>query len=1058
MSLPSLTVVPAGAGSGKTYKIQQTLGEWVEQGLVQADRIVAVTFTDAAAAELRGRMRARLLELGRHDDALRIDQAYISTIHSFGLRLLSEFAFEAGMSPHPRLLQDDEEKALIRAAIPRSEKGDTVLGNLSRFGYSYDFNTEQGAEEQFRERVLTAIDRLRMIGRKPGQASLVPAAIKRLDALYGPTFDPVPMNARLSNAVNALLAEFPYNLAPACGTNKTARDAFNADFFALKRAQQPGAVESDWQLWQRLRGLRLSKRGCPTPDGYDELAQAVMEAADDLPRHPGPLAQARIHLESLIATAEDVLASFAHDKRAAGLLDYADMVTLARQLLLDSQTAIGALGERVDCVVIDEFQDTNPIQFALLWRLRNAGIPALVVGDLKQAIMGFQGTDARLFQQVAEQHPDAVQPLTDNWRSAPRLMTFINGVGARLFDDYQPLTPKAAETGMQPLEVMHFPDKPGHGPARIRAGHVGRRLKALLDDPTQRAIDRRSGEARRLRAGDIAVLCPTHKQLATYADVFRGLGLRVRLTEEGWFESRAVQLLMHALQFVANPGDRHAALYLATTELGTLTLEQALGQLIDTGRIEDAVLVRLAPLAEDTAALTVPGIIDRVIGTLDLYGVIVRWPDGEQARANLLRLEAEAADFVAANRETLSSGGYYGAGIQTFRAWLAGRVQGKDQNKQPDPRVIDEEAVELVTWHSAKGREWPVVVVAALDQGIDPRLPGFNVEYAGFDRLDEILDDARIHWSPSFSAPETNEKYLATLREEAYLSARRVFYVALTRAREKLILEWPDHIALSSSDKPNFWTLMTRDCGIAVGNERIEIGDQEYSCIVTRGIGDPVGDYAQADESRPTISHIGRIAIAPGEMPTDLTPDSVSPSVHEGEIIEGMASRIESYGLGLDLELGFSPTERGEFLHRCFEVLGARPDLAERWFACAGIDVGANDRDRIIDAVVAFEALIQSQFEPTGIWRELPLLAATENGSVLSGIADMIVETAQGLWIIDHKSDRIANTEQRFAEYLPQLLAYQKALAGVDGLPPVAALGINWVHRGEVQLAVLGVG
>jgi len=106
MSLPLLTIIPAGAGSGKTYAIQTKLSEWVRKGFVNPEKIVAVTFTEAAAAELRERIRAELVKDGRVEDALRLDQAYISTIHSFGLRIITEFAFEAELSPMPRLLND----------------------------------------------------------------------------------------------------------------------------------------------------------------------------------------------------------------------------------------------------------------------------------------------------------------------------------------------------------------------------------------------------------------------------------------------------------------------------------------------------------------------------------------------------------------------------------------------------------------------------------------------------------------------------------------------------------------------------------------------------------------------------------------------------------------------------------------------------------------------------------------------------------------------------------------------------------------------------------------
>ena len=137
MSLPVLTVIPAGAGSGKTHTIQTRLGEWIKDGKIQPERIVAVTFTEAAAGELRERIREELIRTGRPEDALKLDQAIITTIHGFGLRVLSEFCFEAGITPRPRLLSEDEEGALIRHALTGTERADAVMDQLKAFGYPF---------------------------------------------------------------------------------------------------------------------------------------------------------------------------------------------------------------------------------------------------------------------------------------------------------------------------------------------------------------------------------------------------------------------------------------------------------------------------------------------------------------------------------------------------------------------------------------------------------------------------------------------------------------------------------------------------------------------------------------------------------------------------------------------------------------------------------------------------------------------------------------------------------------------------------------------------------
>ena len=150
-----------------------------------------------------------------------------------------------------------------------------------------------------------------------------------------------------------------------------------------------------------------------------------------------------MHISALIAAGQDVLVHYAEAKRKAGLVDYGDMIALAAEMLRSRPDVLSTLVERINCLVVDEFQDTNPLQFALLWQLKEAGVPTVTVGDLKQAIMGFQGADPRLFDALIQQNQDVSKPLTSNWRSQPDLMHFINAIGPGLFgENYVPLTPQ----------------------------------------------------------------------------------------------------------------------------------------------------------------------------------------------------------------------------------------------------------------------------------------------------------------------------------------------------------------------------------------------------------------------------------------------------------------------------------------------------------------------------------------------------------------------------------------------------------------------------------------
>ena len=205
MSLPKLTLIPAGAGSGKTHSIQEKLGEWVAAGKVAPERIIAVTFTEAAAAELKERIGSKLLAMGRVEDALRLDQAYISTIHGFGLRILTEFAFESGTSPQPRLLNEDEQNALIRLAAARTEQANEMASNLAAYGYVFVFGAEKTPEDMFREDLLKIVELLRSVGWQSYTDEYAVQAAAFIAERYGSVGDGEQLSAALRQSVETLL-------------------------------------------------------------------------------------------------------------------------------------------------------------------------------------------------------------------------------------------------------------------------------------------------------------------------------------------------------------------------------------------------------------------------------------------------------------------------------------------------------------------------------------------------------------------------------------------------------------------------------------------------------------------------------------------------------------------------------------------------------------------------------------------------------------------------------------------------------------------------------------
>ena len=176
----TMQIVRAGAGSGKTYHIQESLKDWVADKTVRPERILAVTFTEAAAAELKGRVRTALLSDGRLDEAAAIERAYVSTIHALGRRLLTEHAFAAGLSPSLRMIEDAEAELLLRRAIAETEALDEMTGDLGRFGYKWDYS-KGSATDQFRGDLRTAISKLNELGTRGDDPRLPAKAVMALN-------------------------------------------------------------------------------------------------------------------------------------------------------------------------------------------------------------------------------------------------------------------------------------------------------------------------------------------------------------------------------------------------------------------------------------------------------------------------------------------------------------------------------------------------------------------------------------------------------------------------------------------------------------------------------------------------------------------------------------------------------------------------------------------------------------------------------------------------------------------------------------------------------------
>lgn len=1042
----SLKILPAGAGSGKTYRIKTDLADWVERGLVRPDRILAVTFTEAAAGELRNRIRFALMSAGRVEAAMAVERAYVSTIHGLGLRLLGEHAFAAGTSVSPRHLSDPERDVMIRQCIARCRVLDQVRADLPRFGYRFDFNSKTSAEDAFRARLFSVIDLLRSLGDRGTAQGLAEELSHATRRLYGKVDrDGTPLETKLRSAVQAMLRAFPSGCTE-LDFSASANKDFARDLRNLHRGHKGDALSWDWPLWQQLRGLRLSKRGAATPAGYDSAAQAVMEAAEGLLRHPGPLADICDHAAALIRGAQEIMSEFAHAKRAAGVIDFADMIVDAERLLRTRPEVLDAVLAEIDCVIVDEFQDTNPVQFALLWRLAQRAPRVALVGDIKQSIMGFQGADPRLTEALVEQHPDRVEALDRNWRSDPRIMAFVNELGSKAFGKgYTALQPQRTETGQTPaLEVLRLQTGP-----RARGGkakpwqHVATHIRDVLAEGAQ-IVDRHSGQLRAMRPADVAVLCRSHAQAAQHARALRQLGVPVRIAGSGWLQSAIVQAALNAACFAFDPDDLHSGIALLTLGPAALPLEQALTLLLSGELAAHPLLAALARVSDTARSAPLDLVMDHVVQTAGLRDWAEGQPDPAQARADLLRLESEVAAFLEAHRDMKVAAGFHGETAPAFRGWLSQESRSRDFDRHPDPGA-GREGVEIVTWHASKGREWNWTIVTGLDGDIRSRPGTMRAAFPDFDDLAEVLTCAGLHLLPATPVPEKQEAMIEADRDGFEKDAHRLIYVATTRARDRLTLAWPEFVfaKLDGSEPPaSYAALMRRDAGFSMTASTLSIGDKALPAQVVLC---------------PDAALDGFGEITPGDWPGwwrwgNPAPQPTAPGRAWRVLPSGLTEAAGQHGplrhaTGLPriaVSSGFaSATERGAALHLAMRAALVAPGNQDAVTAATGLTPDE------VAAVAAQAEALRDWLRCQGfddLQTELPLHLRDGDGAGINGIIDLLATGPAGRMIMDYKSGPCPDPDARFATYWPQLAAYADASRADQ-------VAILWLETGTITIA-----
>jgi ATP-dependent exoDNAse (exonuclease V) beta subunit len=791
-------LLAAGAGSGKTSVLVERFARMVAEDGIPARRIVAITFTEKAAGELRARIRARLLELRLRDAAREAEAAWISTIHGFCARLLRGNAVAAGLDPDFAVLDEAAARALRREAFEAALG--TWLGDPAGPVRAAQLDLAAAyTADRLGEAVAAVHDELRSRG---ATRPALPRAI------------PPDRDAAL-RALRSAAADAAADLRDARALPKldAAREAIGACAGALG-ALAPGehVPPGDVDGWSFAPGGVAELLRAPA-GAFLEACAAYRRACVD-----AAAAEALALVDELLGAYAD---AYAAAKRARSAVDFADLELMARDLLRAQPAVARGVRTRFERLMVDEFQDTNPLQLELLELLGLEHV--FVVGDELQSIYGFRHADVDVFRRRrAELEAEGRAPtLATSFRAHPELLATLDAAfGPGHGPGYVPLVagredPPAA----QPLVELLVTDAgawdgTGNGERRdpvaspellaaVTAGLdadraslaaearlVARRVRTLVDE-------------RAFRAKDVVVLVRALGAMPPLERALQDAGLATLAGGgRGWWGRAQVADLLAWLATLANPRDEEALLgvlasplcgaspdALALLALARPAAGAALWDVLSAaylggdgdglrGRMPPADDTRLAAvarrLADERAVAPRHGLdelIERAVRAARYDEHVLALPGGLRRLANVRKLQRLAAAFEA--RE--------GRDVRGFVDLALAELEADAVETDAPVDLGDQDAVRLMTMHAAKGLEFPVVVCAGLGRRGGTRMPAVLV--------DGSRVGLRLATLEGGSERALDFDALAERRREREIAEeRRVLHVAMTRAEELLIL------------------------------------------------------------------------------------------------------------------------------------------------------------------------------------------------------------------------------------------------------------------------------
>jgi ATP-dependent helicase/nuclease subunit A len=1083
-------IVEAAAGTGKTTLLVDRMLGLVTEKKASPDDIVAITFTERAAAELKARFQRRLADhLAKASGA---DEAYveaalrglermqITTIHSFCTTLLKERPVEAGVDPNFEVADELRSSLIARGVwdewLGRHMDGDDpVLRQAVLLGVTLDHMHALGEAMRADRDVLDCLP----------EAMDIDSDLK-------------VFTGELHKGIRELSA-----ISEEGCSNHSDRAWQTISNISQCHRELPGIKNK-----QNLEAFILNRLTFPSPGRLGnkanwspcEVLDTVRERLEHLREVHSKLTHKISHnaLASLAGRLLDYVRAYDQAKREQGLLDFQDLLIHAHAMLKDHPDATHYFRRRYRYLLVDEFQDTDPLQAEIIFLLsgrqgdtvRNwdAVRPepgrVFLVGDPKQSIYRFRRADIEMYaaarSKLGKRHTLTIH---ENFRCVPSIVAAVNSV----FED---LIKSPDDGDYQPDYVpLHFgrdtstlPPKHGvillHPPPEMKDSMVSvdrRRtyesrciaafIKELVEKHRWKIWDKESRCLRQVMLKDVAVLMRTNTGLGYLEDALRLYGVSYRvLGGKHFYVRQEVQQLLAVLRAIDNPYDKIAIVAaLRSPFFGIsdedLFLYHARGGRFDYLKAGDTantldMLKRSLCSSSDLESIGADRKIDYMFGLLKHFHSIrndisldallrrlyeetktsliyLLKPNGEQRVANVLKV----ADTARALHER---------GICTLRGvvkWLSEREAEKAEESEAMTVEPGDDFVRLLTVHKAKGLEFPVVILSDL-AATRTASERFIVDRRNRDIAVRIGSKESGLCTQNYMALEEYERRRSEAEE------RRLLYVAMTRARDLLIVPayWASKRELDREGRPKAGSLLSYLTDKTPGPEAIAHGKHADSMMIY-----DVSDLDLEPEEPPPF----RVPVAPPkpepEIPESIRAELDYPCRRRSQISAWAEGARPLLVVTEDLVSGTTVyraegasrgTEFGRLVHRLLEVIDWQEPGQLEAIAYGEAHATGVPENMVGAATAMVRKTLASDLAKRVIhsecyFREVPF-AFKQNGNIVEGRIDVVFREDDDITVIDFKTDRVTrgSIKSKVEDYRPQTETYARAVqAGFGRLP-----------------------